>query len=177
MSEGLEESFGHGFVVVAGVADISEDLGEGLFLVDFAEVTVLGQMLLIIVIGVDVAWGVVVVGLVMDESGCSQTVGERRLFRRPANGECGHRHRELRQLERVDDHLRHIDGGAEITGAESLLLSQRAEVLREERSNEKSDVFSFGVVLWELITLQQPWKNLTPMQVIHLLCGLKIIIS
>ncbi|KAM7253386.1 hypothetical protein ACFE04_026004 [Oxalis oulophora] len=40
------------------------------------------------------------------------------------------------------------------------------EFLRGEPSNEKSDVFSFGVVLWELVTLQQPWSGLSPAQVV-----------
>jgi len=39
------------------------------------------------------------------------------------------------------------------------------EVLRDEPSNEKSDIYSFGVILWELATLQQPWVNLNPAQV------------
>ncbi|KAA8534512.1 hypothetical protein F0562_032029 [Nyssa sinensis] len=34
------------------------------------------------------------------------------------------------------------------------------EVLPDEPSNEKSDVYGFGVILWELRTLQQPWRNL-----------------
>ncbi|KAJ4837979.1 hypothetical protein Tsubulata_037847 [Turnera subulata] len=40
------------------------------------------------------------------------------------------------------------------------------EVLRNEPANEKCDVYSFGVILWELVTCQIPWKGLNPMQVV-----------
>ncbi|KAM7258215.1 hypothetical protein ACFE04_013956 [Oxalis oulophora] len=40
------------------------------------------------------------------------------------------------------------------------------EVLRSEPSNEKSDIYSFGVVIWELATGKIPWVNLNSMQVI-----------
>lgn len=40
------------------------------------------------------------------------------------------------------------------------------EVLRNEPSDEKSDVYSYGVVLWELVTEKIPWDNLNSMQVI-----------
>ncbi|KAL9249166.1 putative serine/threonine-protein kinase SIS8 [Drosera capensis] len=40
------------------------------------------------------------------------------------------------------------------------------EVLRNEPSNEKCDVYSYGVILWELFTLQQPWGRMNAMQVV-----------
>ncbi|PHU08534.1 Serine/threonine-protein kinase EDR1 [Capsicum chinense] len=40
------------------------------------------------------------------------------------------------------------------------------EVLRNEPSTEKSDVFSFGVILWELMTESIPWNNLNSLQVV-----------
>ncbi|KAL7616823.1 hypothetical protein Lser_V15G01637 [Lactuca serriola] len=40
------------------------------------------------------------------------------------------------------------------------------DVLRNEQVDEKSDVYSYGVVLWELTTEKIPWDNLNSMQVI-----------
>uniref|UniRef100_A0A1D1Y4B0 non-specific serine/threonine protein kinase n=1 Tax=Anthurium amnicola TaxID=1678845 RepID=A0A1D1Y4B0_9ARAE len=40
------------------------------------------------------------------------------------------------------------------------------EFLRGEPTNEKVDVFSFGVILWELVTMQQPWSELSSAQVV-----------
>eukprot|EP00961_Rhodomonas_salina_P278129 3757911-Rhodomonas_salina.1 len=38
------------------------------------------------------------------------------------------------------------------------------EVLRGEKFDETSDLYSFGVVLWEMLTLEQPWREVDPMQ-------------
>ncbi|RVX18174.1 putative serine/threonine-protein kinase SIS8 [Vitis vinifera] len=61
----------------------------------------------------------------------------------------------------------------DISGAKFNAFSFKAEaewmapeVLRNEPSDEKCDVFSFGVILWELSTLQQPWGGMNPMQVV-----------
>ena len=39
------------------------------------------------------------------------------------------------------------------------------EVLRGLPYNEKSDVYSYGVVLWELMTRQVPWPDHSTIQV------------
>ncbi|KAJ1488600.1 kinase-like domain-containing protein [Baffinella frigidus] len=38
------------------------------------------------------------------------------------------------------------------------------EVLRGEMFDEMSDLYGFGVVLWEMLTLEQPWKEVDPVQ-------------
>ena len=52
--ECLQQTGGHSFVVLAGVADVGEDLGQRLLLVDTQELEVLGQVLLVIIVLVDV---------------------------------------------------------------------------------------------------------------------------
>jgi serine/threonine protein kinase len=44
------------------------------------------------------------------------------------------------------------------------------EVLRGEKFDETSDLYSFGVVLWEMLTLEQPWKEVDPIQACALAC-------
>lgn len=41
------------------------------------------------------------------------------------------------------------------------------ELLRNEPFTEKCDVFSFGVIMWELCTLRRPWDGVKPMQVVY----------
>ncbi|QDZ24812.1 serine/threonine protein kinase [Chloropicon primus] len=40
------------------------------------------------------------------------------------------------------------------------------EVLRSEPANEKSDIYSYGIILYELITGKIPWEGLNAMQVV-----------
>ncbi|XP_020233572.1 serine/threonine-protein kinase CTR1 isoform X1 [Cajanus cajan] len=87
-------------------------------------------------------------------------------------------HRDLKSPNLlVDDSytVKVCDFGLSRTKANTFLSSKTAagtpewmapEVIRGELSNEKCDVFSFAVILWELVTLQQPWRLLNPSQVV-----------
>ncbi|CAH2058333.1 unnamed protein product [Thlaspi arvense] len=41
------------------------------------------------------------------------------------------------------------------------------EVIRNEPLTEKCDIFSFGVIIWELCTLSKPWQGVPKDRVIH----------
>jgi serine/threonine protein kinase len=40
------------------------------------------------------------------------------------------------------------------------------EILRDEPYNEKTDIFSFGIVWWECLTRKKPFVSMSPMRVI-----------
>ena len=131
--ECLQERGGHGLVVLAGIADVCEDLGEGFFVVDAQELEVLGQVLLVIIVLVDVDTQVVAVGLLMDKAVEGQPVGEGRLLVGPSHGEGGYGHDQSGQLEDIDNLLGHIDGGAQIAVAQPLFVHEIAECLGVEQ--------------------------------------------
>lgn len=41
------------------------------------------------------------------------------------------------------------------------------QVLRNEPANEKSDIYSFAVIMWELMFYMEPWQGTRPMQVVR----------
>jgi serine/threonine protein kinase len=45
-----------------------------------------------------------------------------------------------------------------------LLLLYSAEVLANQDYNEKADIYSFGIIFWELLSQQCPYDKMTPIQ-------------
>ncbi|ONK69024.1 uncharacterized protein A4U43_C05F18490 [Asparagus officinalis] len=41
------------------------------------------------------------------------------------------------------------------------------ELIRNEPFTEKCDIFSLGVIMWELCTLNRPWEGVPPVQVVY----------
>ncbi|XP_077252211.1 mitogen activated protein kinase kinase kinase-like protein isoform X3 [Tasmannia lanceolata] len=41
------------------------------------------------------------------------------------------------------------------------------ELIRNEPFSEKCDIFSFGIIMWELCTLSRPWDGIPPMQIVY----------
>ncbi|GAU15586.1 hypothetical protein TSUD_108450 [Trifolium subterraneum] len=41
------------------------------------------------------------------------------------------------------------------------------ELIRNEPFDEKCDIFSFGVMMWELWTLSRPWEGVPPERVVY----------
>ncbi|XP_066321586.1 serine/threonine-protein kinase EDR1-like isoform X3 [Miscanthus floridulus] len=41
------------------------------------------------------------------------------------------------------------------------------ELIRNEPFTEKCDIFSFGVIMWELCTLCRPWEGIPPVQIVY----------
>jgi serine/threonine protein kinase len=51
-----------------------------------------------------------------------------------------------------------------MTGVVGTLAWMAPEVLANQRYTERADVYSYGIVLWELLTRQCPFGELSPVQ-------------
>jgi len=60
-----------------------------------------------------------------------------------------------------------LDKGLKNTGFGGTAEWMAPEMMRQEDYDEKVDVFSFGVILWELVTGEKPWGNDHPIQIIR----------
>eukprot|EP00047_Mylnosiga_fluctuans_P018833 m.75505 g.75505 ORF g.75505 m.75505 type:complete len:634 (+) comp7820_c0_seq1:67-1968(+) len=63
-------------------------------------------------------------------------------------------------LSRVLDHATMVTGSSGTAGW------MAPEIIKHEITSETCDVFSYGIVLWEMMTRQIPWQGMTAVQVI-----------
>eukprot|EP00955_Chlamydomonas_euryale_P034768 349894-Chlamydomonas_euryale.AAC.6 len=71
---------------------------------------------------------------------------------------CGHAFTYLPQV--CDFGLSRMQEKTFLTAQHATPAWTAPEVLRGEKSNEKVDVYSYGIVLWELVTRQRPWSHI-----------------
>lgn len=57
-----------------------------------------------------------------------------------------------------------LSGSHDLTAETGTYRWMAPEVIRHEPYSTKADVYSFGIVLWEMITKDQPFRGLTPIQ-------------
>lgn len=60
---------------------------------------------------------------------------------------------------------RHSDHLTKMTGTPGTPAWMAPEIIRNEPVNDRCDVYSYGVVLWELLTRQTPWEGMEPAQI------------
>lgn len=57
-----------------------------------------------------------------------------------------------------------VEGGGHMTAETGTYRWMAPEVIEHKPYDERADVFSFGIVLWELLTSKVPYQDMTPLQ-------------
>ena len=74
--------------------------------------------------------------------------------------------------------FKEIGGFSPRYAAPEVLASARLLVFNDADTDKKSDVYSFAIVLWEMLTRQIPWDGLTKEQIeSNVRSGLRVRIS
>ena len=68
-------------------------------------------------------------------------------------------------LAAINDHTKSY-----VSGVVGTYAWAAPEVMNDEKMSTKADIYSLGVILWEVFTLSLPWEGLAPMQIMTRVC-------
>jgi len=78
---------------------------------------------------------------------------------------------ELNRAKIADFGMSVSNTGQELTGETGTYRWMAPEVIRHESYSSNADVYSFGLVLWQLITREVPFSTMTPVQAAYAAAG------